>query len=387
MKYLLSILNKMTKKFKCKIVLYGRRMFNENNYELLKYLIENKYNKEYKIIAVTTDTMLLQKFVDCSNFKITQGLFSGIYHCLTAKYIFHTHGMGRATMKKVKSQKIVNLWHGTSLKKLGNDLLESGQKKFPYKDYATFMLATSNFSKEYFKQCYGYGEDQFFISGYPRNNALYAKTNILNDFNIDRIKYNKVIVFLPTFRKSNAISFINSNIDFPLLSKDNIIEFNDYLAKNRVLVIIKLHPLQNEITFLRNMSNIKNITNNDLYERQYTLYNLLPYADALITDYSSVYFDYLLLNKPIGFVTIDYKEYLSKRGFAYDNPIDYMPGQIINTFKELTNFIEDIYNNIDEHAISREKIRDLTNTYQEQDNCIRILNKLNISKREDIWKK
>ena len=55
------------------------------------------------------------------------------------------------------------------------------------------------------------------------------------------------------------------------------------------------------------------------------MYVLLRNADALITDYSSAYFDYMLLNRPIAFTVEDIEEYRKKRGFVFDNPFEYMP--------------------------------------------------------------
>ena len=69
------------------------------------------------------------------------------------------------------------------------------------------------------------------------------------------------------------------------------------------------------------------------------LYSLLGSVDILLTDFSSIYIDYLLLNRPIGFVAADFYEYSNSRGFVFDNPNDYMPGAKISSLKELKTFL------------------------------------------------
>ena len=79
------------------------------------------------------------------------------------------------------------------------------------------------------------------------------------------------------------------------------------------------------------------------------LYSLIGECGVLLTDYSSVYIDYLILNRPIGFIIDDFEEYKNSRGFVFDKPDDWMPGEKIKTFEELEKFILDIKNGIDKY--------------------------------------
>ena len=69
------------------------------------------------------------------------------------------------------------------------------------------------------------------------------------------------------------------------------------------------------------------------------MYSLLGSADILLTDFSSIYIDYLLLNRPIGFVEDDFDEYSKSRGFIFDNPEEYMPGVKIRSLEDLKTFL------------------------------------------------
>ena len=110
------------------------------------------------------------------------------------------------------------------------------------------------------------------------------------------------------------------------------------------------------------------------------MYRLLKDTDALITDYSSVYFDYLLLDKPEAFIIEDMKEYGSHRGFVVDNPLDYMPGEIIESQEGFYGFLENCIAGEDAYKEKRLEINDKVNHYKGGGNCRRLLEFAGISK-------
>jgi len=120
------------------------------------------------------------------------------------------------------------------------------------------------------------------------------------------------------------------------------------------------------------MSHIRLITNEDLSHMSIELYELLGKTDALISDYSSVYIDYLLTNQPIGFTVDDLKDYSSNLGFSVENPIDYMPGEKITTVLELQNFIYNLNTGNDTWKEERERIKNLFHHYQDNQSSKRI---------------
>src|SRR5699024_7741099 len=117
-------------------------------------------------------------------------------------------------------------------------------------------------------------------------------------------------------------------------------KLNDYLYNNRVFMIIKIHQ-GSKFTKkeLQSLSNILVIQDEDFISKKLQLYEILAQCDALITDYSSVYFDYLLLNRQIGFIIDDIEDYNKKNGFVFENPLDYMPGNKIKNLDQIFNFI------------------------------------------------
>ena len=141
---LLSIFNKLLPKYKKKVVFYGRSRYDSNNHALIKHMIENGYNNKYKIYLVVSNDDDLVFYQNIKNVYPIKGAVAGAYHTLTAKYVFHCFGMGKMSSNIPKSQTIFDLWHGTALKTLG----DAG--KYGYAKRSTYMLATSEFSKDYF---------------------------------------------------------------------------------------------------------------------------------------------------------------------------------------------------------------------------------------------
>ena len=99
-------------------------------------------------------------------------------------------------------------------------------------------------------------------------------------------------------------------------------------------------------------------------------YRLMKDADALISDYSSVAYDYLHLDRPIGYTLDDMEHY--KVGFIIDNPSELMAGHIIYNKKQFINFIEDVINNKDPYKEERRKLFDKVFKYHDGDSCKRL---------------
>ena len=241
----------------------------------------------------------------------------------------------RPFLKPSKEQVYIQTWHGTPLKKIGLDVLGSeldyGKegKKFSY------MISPSEYCTEKYISAFGLQgrEDIILEMGYPRNDALFtfdqAKVNsILRELDVPRGK--KLILYAPTFRDnkhSQVSGYENaSGIDFDKLQEqlgnEYIILFRAhyFVAKNMDFAKYK--------DFIIDVSDYEDV--NDLY----------IISDMLITDYSSVFFDYANLKRPIIFYMYDYEDYKeSARDFYLDQ--NELPGPIAKTQDELVKAIED----------------------------------------------
>lgn len=334
----LSLINKVTKKDEKLIFFYSNLGFRDNVKAFYDYLIENEYNKQYKIVVSIND------YENYVNHAPENVVFidnkSGIKVFLKAKYAFYC--FGKYPIKPAKSQMVINLWHGMPLKRVGN--MEAGLEKNDY-NYFTKIVSTSELFAPILMKCFRCDRDQVIITGQPRTDELFAENPMQDAF--IRHGADKVILWLPTYRDEKK--------EFPvsILNQEQAVKLNEKLKESNTRLIVKLHPLQEVAGKLKQYSNIEFINQEQIGKLKITVYGLLRASDALITDYSSVYFDYMLLNRPIAFTVDDIEKYKNERGFTFDNPYDYMPGNKLTTCEELESFIENVIDGVDEFKEER----------------------------------
>ena len=120
------------------------------------------------------------------------------------------------------------------------------------------------------------------------------------------------------------------------------------------------------------LDHIRYITDTDLSRYDVQVNQLLENADILLTDYSSVFYEFLLLNRPIGFMLKDMEDY--SRGFLSDDPLSEMPGGKIYSLSQLKEFIINCNMNIDPYEDERNRIKKKVYRYFDSNNCKRLLN-------------
>lgn len=282
-----------------------------------------------------------------------------------AKYWVTNWRLNEALTKR-DGQVVIQTWHGTPLKKIGMDLQIEGnattsQKKghLSYLNDARkydFFVSPSAFCTKVFSSAFGLDQlgktDVLIETGYPRNDRLFSYTqdevaDIRERLSIEPGK--KVVLYAPTWRDNQHKIGVGYTFD-PV---EHTEKFLDSISDDYV-VIVRLHYLvANKINLSRFGSKVKNCSKwpdiNDLY----------LISDVLITDYSSVFFDYANLRRPILFYMYDLDEYSTQvRDFYLD--LDTLPGPIVKTQEELL----DALGRLDEvRAAYAEKYRLFNETY------------------------
>ncbi len=288
-----------------------------------------------------------------------------IYHTVSAKFLFSTHEA--FLFANTHRQKYICLWHGTPLKKIA--VLQNPNNK-NYLSNASFILCSSKYYVPIMARCFGRREDIILPLGYPRNDWLFEESSILSDLGISVGKDEKLVTYLPTFRRTSAESEGDSKKDvfssglFDFYDKSNLMKLNDYLKKIGVVLVVKPHPADVNQLEYNVLSNVAILPQSYLSEKDLQLYHLLHYSDALLTDFSSVYADYLNLDRPIGFLLSDISDYSSNRGFIFDNPLDYLPGVKLFNEADLIAFLEDVSNNVDVTKHERDNQSYIYNDYR-----------------------
>ena len=353
-----------------KIVFYSNMGFRDNVKAVYDYLLTCPGFENFKIVCSVSDYKQMKRKPHPKNVRFLSPLF-GVFHFLTGKYFFYS--FGKYPIKPSKRQMVINLWHGSPLKKIGNYLDDEDQNFF------TYVLAASDFFVPIMQKSFSCDPSQVVVCGHPRNDALYGKNDALKQLGLDG-GYNKIFLWLPTFRRSSFLGVEDTEASFgqtgmPILGDpESMAKVNEQLALYNSILVAKIHPAQDlNSIHVEGFSNIRVFTNEEMQQKECNLYELLADADALITDYSSVYFDYLLLNRPIGFTADDMEEYMENRGFVVEDPYSLMPGQVIRTPEDFSLFLSGVLSGNDNYRSAREEVNRLVNRYHDGKDCKRVL--------------
>lgn len=256
-------------------------------------------------------------------------------------------------LKKKKGNIYIQTWHGTPLKKLGLDMnfINMGGHKNIEEYKSTFkqnssrwdyLISQNDYSNEIFKSAFAFNKKILNI-GYPRNDLLFNyDVNKLEEIKKSlHIPANyKVILYAPTWRDNRYDEKGNYKFTIPIDLK----QFIDNLGEEYIL-ILKPHYL---IADKLDISNYKEKVR--LCGIGQDIQELYLISDILITDYSSVMFDYSILRKPIIFFMYDLEEYKNEMREFYFDILEEAPGQIVLNNEELINAIKEIDYNTEKYS-------------------------------------
>lgn len=209
--------------------------------------------------------------------------------------------------------------------------------------------------------------------GFPRNDALLnAKLDLTELF--PEVRFSKVIVWYPTFRQHNSGAKATKTSSMPIIhDQEKAVKLNAWAKEKGVLIVLKPHFIQ-DLSYVKemNLSHIK-IIYDDFYDfHKISSYEFVGSCDALITDYSSIYFDYLLCDKPVAMIWEDYEEYARNPGFAEDAEPFLDGSEKIYTLEELMEFVECISKGIDKKREVRNAVCDQVNYRRDSQNASRV---------------
>lgn len=358
--------------------------FTDNSRALFDYMVEKGYNEKYELVWLVHEPKNYKKYIT-KNVKFIRNFKEGskirraqaYKYALTSKYIFYTQAFNWIGMTR-KNQVFVNLWHGCGYKANKN-----GRKVF-----FDYCLIPGEIFIETKKEFFGCSSKKLLTMGYPRYDMMLRETEKAKDYCQKLLKKadsNKLILWMPTYRHASSERLneetLNNEFNIPIIDDaEKLMHLNEYCQKNHILIVIKKHYLQIPYDFGENvLTNIVYLENKDLAENDIQLYEFIHYSDALISDYSSVAIDYLLLDKQIGFTLDDYEAYTESRGWVFENPLAYMPGKHIYNMQNFEDFIADVRDDKDVYKEARAEVR--KKTHNVCDNyCQRVLDYFNISK-------
>ncbi|MEG2908337.1 MAG: CDP-glycerol glycerophosphotransferase family protein [Erysipelotrichaceae bacterium] len=317
----------------------------DHPYFVYKYLVDNNIH-DFDIKWCIT------KGNDVSRIKKSEIVYkktlSYYYLLMTSKYWIRTHSIETIVNKK-DNQVYIQMWHGPGCtKKEGFDTLPESERigVIPHAKEWDYYIATDEASKEYIKTATGFNKTIVMIGNSRTDYLMQATPTHINRLKEKyKIKENeKVILYAPTFRESDIESEVVHMKIHKICKLDN------------VRVILRLHPLLSDKIDLSEYGD--NIIDGNKVAQITDLYLI---SDLMITDYSSVAFDYLTLNKPIIFYCYDIKLYQKERGFYFDY-LNNLGGPLVEYEDDLVDCILRSDKLMDEYRIEYEKYKDFYNS-------------------------
>lgn len=325
---------------------FGSNMGFTGNAKHLFIFTKNRYAGIIDSVWVTDKRAEYQKLKHRGMPVVYKWSFMGLLTALTAKvYLYNSYvsDINEYTYGHVTR---VNLWHGVALKHIERTKTRPEKKYitrnpflklryFRFLIRPTFVLTSSPTETELFARSFAVEASNCIEGTYPRNEILHLSKAELNDYIkeneydssvadlLERIKgYDHCIIYMPTWRDSGRNFLDQINLDLTLL--------NETLKTIKACMIFKLHPATKLDVDLSLLSNIIMI-GSDI-----DIYPILPFTDCLLTDYSSIYFDYMLMkDRRIILYIPDFKEYTSgDRDFAFPFE-ESVEGEKIYDFEEL----------------------------------------------------
>lgn len=354
--------------------------FADNSRGFWEYIRKNTHFETFWIIKNKKLLPILKKQnIPCALHESNEAKakIDEAHYFITSSFEFAYH-------KKI-GQIHLSLWHGFPLKLIGFFDSASSTTDFQNLKVITtqtdLLSATSQFAQLTLSGQFSLDPRKVKITGYPRNDLM-LNCDALNELskitNID-LENSHLFLYLPTMRKGLK----NEGKQF----SENIFNYDDYdlkeldcfLNKTNSYIFVKLHFA--DYHFFKNSDfdlpqRIIFIEPDILEQNLLTIYHILNAFEALITDYSSIYVDYLLLNKPILFSCPDLEIYKKDRGFIVDDPQLLMPGQLIKNQEALLNALQDILNEKDKYYHQRKQSIAFFHRYLDNQSSKRLLDEM-----------
>lgn len=282
---------------------------------------------------------------------------------------YRLHGMELFT----KGAKIVQLWHGVGFKKIGfleaasTINLDQEKREYLRRMYSGYdaVISTSPFyTKNLFET--SFAAEEIWETGYPRNDVLLRRLDKYDLLGSDpklyaslRTMHNELCtcLYAPTFRDDQGDPFQHGALDLASLS--------EFLEQQCIALFIKMHQFSKRY-------DVKNLPNVHIIPNELDIYPLLPCFSCMITDYSSIYMDYLLLQRPVIFFPYDQEDYyLRLREFQFDYN-DMTPGPKCMTQKELHQALQQAAAGAADWKQQRQSVRDMAFCFHDADASSRV---------------
>lgn len=334
---------------------WGGNKYDDNARQLFEYTVNNR--PDIKAYWLSSNQQIVDEVLSRGFPAVNSHSLKAIYLALRSGYVYYCLGYGDIGQNLVYCLGgciLVNSWHGIPLKKIMADdnitrgdigiIMKLSNKIRDFVTPKSYVICTSEIFIPIYQSAFRKDKSKVLNLGQARNDYFFLeKDNIYRTLYKDR----KIVVYMPTHRqegrkKMNMYSILN------------LPKLNDLLRQHNSVLLIKKHYYHRKEQMVGDEFDcIKEITNDNPETPL-----LLSAADVLVSDYSSCYFDYLLLKRPEIFFCYDLDDYLTNDRDMYFNYLDVTPGPVCKTNDELVMELSRILSNNDKYKDQREKMLD-----------------------------
>lgn len=363
---------------------YGKRFTDNSKYLFLHCLSHT--GKHVRCVWISRSTATVKTLKDMGLPAYSIYSLQGIWYTLRAGIFIFNAYISDINFWTSRGAVKINLWHGLPLKKIERDIDDPNnyyykihhgsfcQSWFPKLLYPwlskpyDMVISTSGYISRAFIKAFGLTLEKIPVTGLPRNDAFFENSN--NAFLKNNAYYNqvsaisqegkRVIVYMPTFRDS-----ADRKRELPF----NWGELDQFLQVRGACLFLKLHTNDSAAFPTGRYNNIFIIPSGE------DLYPTLELVDVLITDYSSIYFDYLLLDRPVVFYSYDFDEYISKHRSLCVDYHEVTAGPKAFNFEELLLALDEVLLD-DRYKQERKRIRERYHEFVDGNSSQRVLSEI-----------
>jgi len=352
-----------------------------------RYLFENVCKNEEFIrpVWLTREQEIVDKIRGMGHEAYLISSLQGYWLSCRAGLVVVSNGNPDINRLAISRAKKLHLWHGSPMKKIGLDdkfaqigssiFLKKAQQLwravFPFViERWDVIIACSDIFKGYMASAFGVDPTQVKVTGYPRNDILLKPNPTyvpIVETLMKKYRANRMLLYAPTFRSEGK-----ENIR--LFDTLDIKRIESFLVKYNAILLIKMHYIHRDAMLLTNLEK-KDLRIYWLQEEDAPEINpLLPYTDILITDYSGVYFDFLLLDRPIVFAPFDIDQYISRDRKLYeDYNVVATSGPKCDTWNEVIDACQTVFCGDNKYRKERKLDQKKYNSFVDANNSSRVI--------------
>ena len=273
---------------------------------------------------------------------------------VTARYVFFTHGL-YGSPQPPRHKTFVNLWHGDGPKR---------SKRFA-NVRSTFAVAGTELWGRQRPVYFGVSEDGVLVTGHPRVDQFARPPGDDTMRELGLNPRNPLVLWMPTYRRTEyrgrRMATVRNWTDAEELSQTGSVrriaqQMAEVALGLGVTVAVKPHPLDADNYAALGLPVVNS---EDLRRGRITLYQLMGRSDGLVTDYSSVWTDYLAMDRPIGFYCPDLDEYEANRGLNVEGYPDLIPGPLLGSVSDFEHFLRECLSESSESRDRRARSKEL----------------------------